>query len=141
VAPSSRTEEESYDASLLGRAPPAALGNVSVEESELLLEKTPIEWTPVLGDRSVVARIKAFERFVETDIEDVAVVVGHSQYFRRMLKQEKKFDNCDIWECTYEFDPEKKGQGEGVWTISGRVYKGNEVGDDEETSKTSEARV
>jgi len=115
--------------------------NVSVAESPLLLEKTPLEWLPIYGDRQLVGRITGFTKFVETDIKDVAVVVGHSQYFKKMLGMDKKFDNCDIWECYYTFEDEEKGEGAGKWEVKGRLYKGNEVGDDQGTSCAKEAKV
>jgi hypothetical protein len=140
VSPSTRANGDSnYDHTHAGISP--TLKNVSVEECDLLLEKTPIEWTPVWGDAQLDKRISGFTKYVETGVKNVAVVVGHSQYFRRMLNQRDKFDNCDIWECVYTYDEEDVGKGLGRWDVRGRLYKGNDIGDNEDSSKIKEAKV
>ena len=85
-------------------------------EQELLLEKTPLEWLPGLGGR-LDTRISSFKDWVLSRPEETMVVVGHSQWFRRMLGMEKKFDNCDIWKVQIGED--------GKFQTPERLYQGN----------------
>lgn len=90
---------------------------VEVIEQELLLEKTPLEWLPGLGGR-LDGRIQSFKTWVTTRPERNIVVVGHSQWFKKMLGMDKKFDNCDIWKVDFNDDSMEFGEPE-------RVYQGN----------------
>jgi broad specificity phosphatase PhoE len=65
-----------------------------MEETDLLLEKTPTEW---IFTSSFHERIRQFAEFVEQRPESTVVAVGHSQFFRAMLGVNFKFSNCDVW--------------------------------------------
>jgi broad specificity phosphatase PhoE len=65
-----------------------------MEETDLLLEKTPTEW---IFTSSFHERIRQFAEFVEQRPESTVVAVGHSQFFRAMLGVNFKFNNCDVW--------------------------------------------
>ncbi|GMH66346.1 hypothetical protein TrST_g8847 [Triparma strigata] len=114
VTPSSRNNSE--DPTLNGSNP--GLPNVRVEESQLMIEKTPIEWLPGLGGR-LDTRLTDFKNWVSNVPEDTVVVVGHSQWFKKLLGMSFKFDNCDVWKVEVD--------GEGGWGGASRLYKGNEV--------------
>ena len=80
-------QEKEYDYTSGGF--PSSDANVSVIEQPLLLEKTPVEWLPGMGGR-LAERIENFKAWVEGRQEERIVVVGHSQWFRKMLGMEKK---------------------------------------------------
>jgi hypothetical protein len=65
-----------------------------VEETELLLEKTPMEW---ILSSSFYSRLQEFVSAIQCRPETRIVAVGHSQFFRAMLHQGFKFENCDVW--------------------------------------------
>lgn len=71
-----------------------------VVELETLSEQLPHEWLPIF-DRSYVERIAALEDWLEQQPESVIALVGHSQYFRRMLGVGFKFHNCEVWQVTF----------------------------------------
>ncbi|GMH73487.1 hypothetical protein TrLO_g10598 [Triparma laevis f. longispina] len=114
VTPSSRMNLE--DPTMNGVNP--GLDNVRVEESELMIEKTPTEWLPGMGGR-LDQRLIDFKTWLNTVPEKQVVVVGHSQWFKKILGMTFKFDNCDVWVV-------KVGE-EGEWGQATRMYKGNEV--------------
>ncbi|GBG27939.1 Hypothetical Protein FCC1311_041622 [Hondaea fermentalgiana] len=70
------------------------------EEWDVLREKTVSEWIPGFGS-GLDDRIRAFEDRLAARDETCVLVVGHSQFFRRMLGMEKKFANCDVWQLSY----------------------------------------
>jgi broad specificity phosphatase PhoE len=80
----------------LGLFPPAPPSEspCRVEETDLLLEKTPVEW---ILSSSFHGRLQDFVSFVQSRPESRIVAVGHSQFFRAMLQLGFKFDNCDVW--------------------------------------------
>merc|ERR1712151_520796 len=66
-----------------------------------LLEKTPSEWIPGnIG--SFNERIKEFEAWICNQSETNIAIVGHSQYFKQMLQLDYKFNNCDVWQLTFD---------------------------------------
>ena len=67
---------------------------VPIEESMLLLEKTPTEW---VFPKSFLERLQDFQEHVWNRPEERFVIVGHSQFFKALLKLNFKFDNCDVW--------------------------------------------
>eukprot|EP00978_Attheya_sp_CCMP212_P014328 scaffold36408_cov53-Attheya_sp.AAC.1 len=73
-----------------------------VVELPCLAEKTPREWLP-MNQYAFVKRIAQFETWLGEQPEGVIAVVGHSQYFKKMLGLSFKFGNCDVWEL--QFDP------------------------------------
>ena len=79
------------------RAIPTALSG----ELECLREANPLEH---IFHFSFVARIRTFERWLCSCPYDCVLVVGHSQYFKKMLKMRKLMQNCDIWETTISYD-------------------------------------
>jgi len=76
-----------------------------VLELDLLMEKTPQEWTPMYFS-TFLERIANFEKWLTEQPEEKIAIVGHSQYFKAMLGLKYKFGNCDVWEV--DFDPSCK---------------------------------
>ncbi|KAG7351948.1 histidine phosphatase superfamily branch 1 protein [Nitzschia inconspicua] len=75
-----------------------------VLQTNLLLEKTPSEWTP-LYYAGFIQRIQDFEKWLWDQEEETVALVGHSQFFKAMLGLNFKFGNCEVWKVT--FDPSK----------------------------------
>jgi broad specificity phosphatase PhoE len=75
---------------------------IKVEETSLLIEKTPAEWLPY-NSGSLASRIGAFEAWLGKQPHDSIAIVGHSQFFKAMLGLSFKFGNCEVWQLT--FDP------------------------------------
>jgi broad specificity phosphatase PhoE len=75
-----------------------------VVETSLLSEMTPAEWTPMYRYK-FKSRVAEFESWLSEQREESVVLVGHSEYFRSMLGLKFKFQNCDVWQIT--FDPSK----------------------------------
>jgi broad specificity phosphatase PhoE len=76
-----------------------------VLELDLLIEKTPAEWIPGnLG--SLIARLRSLEEWIIQQPEDNIALVGHSQYFKALLKLDYKFPNCSVYSA--QFDGETK---------------------------------
>jgi len=86
-------------------------GGVAVIESPLLLEKTVSEWVLPSGVQALDDRIISFESWLSSqDEHDTIAIVGHSQYFKRMLEMKEKFNNCEVWKI--EFDPNCSSKSE-----------------------------
>lgn len=75
-----------------------------VVETNLLLEKSPAEWTPLYYS-SFKKRIGEFEEWLGKQEEEKVALVGHSQFFKAMLGLDFKFGNCEVWKV--DFDPSK----------------------------------
>jgi broad specificity phosphatase PhoE len=75
-----------------------------VLEERSLHEKYVSEWLPGMGS-SFAARIQQFGEWVASRDEQVILVVGHSQFWRAMLRQQRKFDNCDVYRVRFSHDP------------------------------------
>lgn len=71
-----------------------------VVELDALREKTPAEWLPG-GQTGLDRRIDEFESWLASQPEASIAIVGHSQFFKRMLRLAYKFENCDVWECEF----------------------------------------
>ncbi|KAG7359633.1 histidine phosphatase superfamily branch 1 protein [Nitzschia inconspicua] len=84
--------------------------NKPVVELSCLQEITQLEHL-TQGKRAVRKRINSFERWIESQGEDVSTIaiVGHSEYFMIMLGVSEKFKNCDVWKAVYEPG--------GKWTV------------------------
>lgn len=100
--------------STLTRAKKTCLGVMYDEEHrenirylDCLVEATPYE---LLISKSIKRRILEFENILLNTPGDNIVVVGHSQYFRRMLKMKKMLRNCDVLRAEVEFDEEGQSQ-------------------------------
>ena len=70
-----------------------------VLELNLLLEKTPAEWT--IRYSSFLQRLVDLEHWLEQQPESQIVLVGHSQLFKALLHQNFKFGNCDVWQVDF----------------------------------------
>lgn len=90
---------------MLGCAAPDSLVKPveKVLELDLLLEKTPAEWT--VRYSSFMQRLVDFENWLEQQPESRIVLVGHSQFFKALLHLDFKFGNCDVWKV--EFDGQR----------------------------------
>ena len=100
----------------------------NVVELDLLLEKTPQEWTPLYYS-TFMKRIDEFETWISNqDSHENIVIVGHSQFFKAMLHLDFKFNNCDVWKFNYNND--MKNQKDGTGTTTTKV-------EEEETTTTT----
>lgn len=72
-----------------------------VLELDILIEKTPQEWTPMYFS-TFKQRIASFEDWLGEQPETSIAIVGHSQYFKAMLGLDFKFGNCDVWEVKFD---------------------------------------
>jgi len=79
-------------------------------ENEDLREKSVAEWLPGNGG-GLERRIRSFEKWLTRQPEERIVVVGHSQYFKKMLDWDCKFGNCDVWKMDLEWREEEGGGG------------------------------
>ena len=66
-------------------------------ELEILREAQPSEM--VMG---VSGRIREFEEWLAKRPEKRIVVVGHSHFFKHMLHSERKMNNVDVCEWTFD---------------------------------------
>jgi broad specificity phosphatase PhoE len=73
-----------------------------VVQTELLVERSPSEWTPMYYG-GFIQRIQDFENWLCNLEEETIALVGHSQFFKTMLGLNFKFGNCEVWKVT--FDP------------------------------------
>jgi broad specificity phosphatase PhoE len=62
-------------------------------------------------------RIQEFEKWVSDRPEDYFVVVGHSHFFRSMLRVDFKFSNCEVWKAIF-LPEEEEGRR---WTSLERI--------------------
>jgi len=70
-------------------------------ELELLREATPFEH--IFGG-TLKKRIAAFEAWIRDHKSTNIIVVGHSQYFKKMLSMKSMMRNVDVWEAHLEWD-------------------------------------
>ncbi len=70
-------------------------------EMTFLREKTPKEFLPG-NNASLLRRIDEFQTWLVQQPERVVFVVGHSQYFRTMLKLDYNFTNCSVWRVNFD---------------------------------------
>lgn len=97
--------QETSEGMLGCRAPDMKADSVDrVVELDLIVEKTPQEWTPMYSS-TFKKRIEKFEQWLSEQPEETVAIVGHSQYFKAMLGLDFKFGNCDVWQVS--FDPSK----------------------------------
>jgi ethanolaminephosphotransferase len=82
-----------------------------VLKTGLLLEKSPLEWTPLCYN-GFLDRIGEFEAWLWDQEKEVVALVGHSQFFKAMLGLDFKFGNCDVWKVQFDLsaldDPPKQ---------------------------------
>jgi broad specificity phosphatase PhoE len=88
---------------MLGCLAPSTLshGIKRVEQVDLLKEKTPAEW--VISRSSFHMRLVQLEDWLAQQPEDCIALVGHSQYFKKLLQIDYLIGNCDVVQVT--FDP------------------------------------
>ncbi len=100
-----------------------------VVQTELLLEKTPAEWTPLYFD-AFVKRIRDFEKWLWSQEEDTIALVGHSQFFKAMLGLDFKFGNCEVWKVDFDLSQETAtGQDHGATVESSDEEKKDSTDD------------
>lgn len=66
-----------------------------------LEEATPYEH--VFG-ATLLTRIERFKVWLDSREEENILVVGHSQYFKKMLGSTTLMRNCDVWQCNFTSD-------------------------------------
>lgn len=67
-----------------------------------LEEATPFEH--VFG-ATLLERIERFKIWLAARDEENILVVGHSQYFKKMLGLTTLMRNCDVWRCDFTSEP------------------------------------
>lgn len=97
-------------ATLKGLFPRIPLLAVQKEELECLREETPFEHA--FYRVTLDERIHLFESWLREFPGEKVVVVGHSQYFKRMLGMPEKMKNCDVWQGTANFSGSNQGTQE-----------------------------
>ena len=50
---------------------------------------------------TLIQRIDRFKHWLSQTEEGTIVIVGHSQYFKKMLGLKTLMRNCDVWQCEY----------------------------------------
>lgn len=91
----------------------------TVHELEMLKERTPVEWLPG-GIASFYTRMAALEDWIAERPETVIVLVGHSQFFKALLKLDYKFGNCDVMQV--KFQSTEPLIGRSKWSDLQEVY-------------------
>ena len=71
-----------------------------------LEEATPFEHVFSGG---LVTRIESFKHWLAHREEQRILIVGHSQYFKKMLGQTSLMRNCDVWQCDFSTDSGSDG--------------------------------
>ena len=66
-----------------------------------LEEATPYEH---VFSATLFQRINKFKHWLANREEKRILVVGHSQYFKKLLGQSSLMRNCDVWQCDFDFD-------------------------------------
>lgn len=66
-----------------------------------LEEATPYEH---LCNGTLLARIERFKHWLASCDEERVLIVGHSQYFKKMLGLTTLMRNCDVWQCDFASD-------------------------------------
>lgn len=88
-----------------------------VTETALLLEKTPAEWTPIYSS-AFRKRISDFETWLGEQPEETIALVGHSQFFKAMLKLNYKFGNCEVWKINFDVASSQEDNSEKTAAIT-----------------------
>jgi len=118
-------------------APDTMAGKVQrVIEVDLLSEKTPQEWTPMYFQQ-FLDRIYNFEQWLGEQPEDKVAIVGHSQYFKKMLNMDFKFGNCDVWKV--DFDAKKGRRPSHQAEAATETAAADEVGEEKKESDSDNA--
>ena len=94
-----------------------------VIETNLLLEKTLAEWTPMYYS-GFLKRISDFETWLRKQPEETIAIVGHSQFFKAMLGLDYKFGNCEVWKV--DFDVTSSQENESKETPAGTTEDNSE---------------
>ena len=89
--------------------PPTSKSSSSCYEVDVLPSLQEVNPMEIIEDavllkreKTVDHRIRDFETWLQDTCKaDTVVVVGHSVYFKRMLRLPGTFDNCDVWRLDY----------------------------------------
>jgi broad specificity phosphatase PhoE len=107
-----------------------------VVETDLLLEKKPAEWTPMYFD-NFVKRISAFESWLRSQPEETIAIVGHSQYFKKMLGLDDKFGNCEVWKVDFCLKQSGEDETQNASTVAAKESDDNTAAENELDSVSS----
>jgi phosphohistidine phosphatase SixA len=77
---------------------PSDNGGVKVVTLDDLEEATIYEH---IFSSTLMKRIENFKRWLVEAEEETIVIVGHSQYFKKMLQLKNLMRNCDVWQCDF----------------------------------------
>jgi len=107
-----------------------------VLQNDDLREKGVTEWIPGNGG-GLESRILSFQRWLAARDEERIVVVGHSQWFKKMLGRTEKFGNCDVWRARFEVrrregGEQEKEKEEYKWEDLEKLYEFDWEGEEEE---------
>jgi broad specificity phosphatase PhoE len=97
----------------LSRAKDTCNGILPIEREDMhvkivvdLEEATPYEH---IFSATLLIRIERFKKWLSEREEENILIIGHSQYFKKMLKLTTLMRNCDVWQADYS-------KNEGVTT-------------------------
>lgn len=77
---------------------PTDRGDLKVQILDDLEEATIYEH---VFSRTLLERIERFKQWLVNTDEETIVIVGHSQYFKKMLGLKTLMRNCDVWQCDF----------------------------------------
>jgi phosphohistidine phosphatase SixA len=63
-------------------------------------------WYECIVRKTFETRIRKFESWLKETPYQRIVIVGHSQYFKSMIKSKEYMRNCDVWQIDYMYDEE-----------------------------------
>jgi broad specificity phosphatase PhoE len=94
----------------LTRAQDTCNGILPIEREEMyvkivddLAEATPYEH---VFDATLRIRIERFKKWLSEREEKNILIIGHSQYFKKMLELRTLMRNCDVWQADYSKNDE-----------------------------------
>jgi phosphohistidine phosphatase SixA len=80
---------------------PTEPGGLKILIRDDLEEATPYEH---ICNGTLLARIERFKHWLAGCDEERILIVGHSQYFKKMLGLTSLMRNCDVWQCDFASD-------------------------------------
>lgn len=94
----------------LDRAKATCDGILTTSEIPTIYRNELVEptWYETIFRRSFESRISSFENWVQSTAYRRIVIVGHSQYFKSMIRSKEYMRNCDIWQASLQFDPKMR---------------------------------
>lgn len=75
---------------------------------------------------TLLTRIERFQKWLAEREEENILIIGHSQYFKKMLKLSSLMRNCDVWSCDFS-SAAKTEEGAAIydWTNLNLLHRTN----------------